>query len=261
MDQAVPLALPPQAPSLRLDGKRVLVTGAGRGLGLAFAAAVARAGASAVLAARTGAEVEAAADALRAEGHAAEALALDVTDTAATRAAVARLGPFDGFVNNAGAARHAPVLEVTEADHDAVVALNQRAAFFAMQAVARGMAEAGRGGSVVNVSSQMGLVGGPERSVYCATKWAMEGFTRAAAVELGPLGIRVNTLCPTFVETPMTAPSLARPAFRDWVLSNIRLGRVARAEDVAGAAVFLLSDAAAMVTGSSLVVDGGWTAA
>jgi NAD(P)-dependent dehydrogenase (short-subunit alcohol dehydrogenase family) len=229
----------PATPSLRLDGRRALVTGAGRGIGLACASAAA----------------------LRGAGHAADHAAFDVTDLPAMRAAVAAHGPFHAFVNNAGGARHAPFLEVTEADYDAVMALNLRAAFFAAQAVARGMEAAGIRGSIVNVSSQMGHVGGPRRSVYAASKHALEGLTKAMAIELGPLGIRVNTLCPTFIETPMTAPMFRDAGFRDWVLSNIRLGRVGRPEDLMGAATFLASDASALMTGSALVVDGGWTAA
>ena len=251
----------PDPPSFRLDGKRALVTGAGRGIGLAAAAALAFAGAEVTLAARTGAEVEAAADAIRARGGRAEAMVADVTDIPGFARLVAERGPFDVLVNNAGGSRHAHVLDVTEDDYDAVTDLNVRAAFFAMQAVARGLRDAGRPGSVINVSSQMGHVGGPRRAVYCATKFAMEGFTKAAALELAPLGIRVNTLCPTFVETPMTRPGLSDPATRDWILSNIRLGRVGQPGDLTGAVVFLASDASSLMTGSALIVDGGWTAA
>lgn len=250
----------PRTPSLRLDGKRALVTGAGRGIGLACAAALAEAGADVVVAARTAAEIESAAGAIRDAGGQASAAAFDVTDLVAMRGAVERHGPFDAFVNNAGGARHAPFLEVDEADFDAVMALNVRAAFFAAQAVARGMAAAGRRGSIVNVSSQMGLVGGQRRSVYAASKHALEGMTKAAAIELGPLGIRVNTLCPTFIETPMTRTFFEDAGFREWVLSNVRLGRVGQVEDLMGAVVFLCSDASALMTGSALVVDGGWTA-
>lgn len=254
-------AVLPRTPSLRLDGKRALVSGAGRGIGLACAAALAEAGAAVLLMARTGAEVEAAAAAIRAAGGSAEGVAADVTDLDGLRALVAGRGPFDVFVNNAGGARHAAFLEVEAGDFDAVVALNLRAAFFAAQAVARGMAAAGIGGSIINVSSQMGHVGGPRRSVYSATKHALEGMTKAAAIELGPLGIRMNTLCPTFVETPMTKGFFEEPTFRDWVLANIRLGRVGQVEDLMGAVVFLASDAARLMTGSALMVDGGWTAA
>jgi len=250
----------PRTPSFRLDGRRALVTGAGRGIGLAAAAALAQAGAEVVLVARSGAEVEEAAAAIRAEGGRAEAVALDVTDLAAMRAAFAARPSFDVLVNNAGSARHAHVLDVTEADYDAILDLNLRAAFFVMQAVARGMKEAGRGGSIVNLSSQMGHVGGPRRSVYCATKFAIEGMTKAAALDLAPHGIRVNTLCPTFIETPMTRPGLADPANRAWVLSKIKLGRVGQVEDLMGAVAYLASDASSLVTGTSLLVDGGWTA-
>lgn len=183
-----------------------------------------------------------------------------MTDADAVRAAVARQGPFPILVNNAGTNRPAAALEVTEADFDAVVDLNLRAAFFTATAVARSLVEAGLSGSIINVSSQMGHVGSRNRSVYCATKHAMEGFTKAMALELGPKAIRVNTLCPTFIETPLTRPMLEDPAFRSFVLSKIALGRVGRPEDVMGAIVFLASDASALITGSALMVDGGWTA-
>lgn len=138
--------------------------------------------------------------------------------------------------------------------------LNVRAAFFTAQAVARRLIDAKRPGSIINMSSQMGLVGGPNRTLYCATKWAMEGFTRAMAVELAPHGIRVNSICPTFIETPMTRPFFENAAFREQVLARIKLGRIGTVEDLMGAIVFLAGDASALMTGSSLVVDGGWTA-
>ncbi|QRG05373.1 glucose 1-dehydrogenase [Xanthobacter dioxanivorans] len=250
----------PKTPSFDLSGKRALVTGAGRGIGLAAAAALAQAGADVTLAARSLDEVEAAAAAIRAEGGKARALALDVTDLPRMQETLAAAGPFDVLVNNAGTNRPSAFTDVTIEDFDAVMAINVRAAYFVAQAVARGMVAAGKGGSIIHVSSQMGHVGGARRSIYCASKWAMEGFSKAMAIELAPHRVRVNTLAPTFIQTPMTRPFFADQAFRESVLSKIKLGRIGEVEDLMGAVVFLASDAAALMTGSSLVVDGGWTA-
>lgn len=244
----------------RLDGKAALVTGAGRGIGLAAAQALARAGAHVALAARSLDEIEAAAQALRDEGLLARALRLDVTDVEATAAAIAAEAPFDILVNNAGTNRPASFLDVSVADFDAVCEINVRAAFFVAQAVARRLVEAGRPGSIINMSSQMGHVGGQRRSVYCATKHAMEGFTKAMALDLAPHGIRANTICPTFIETPMTRPFFEDPAFMADVLAKIPLGRVGTPQDIGGAVIYLASDASSLVTGSALKVDGGWTA-
>lgn len=250
----------PKMPSFSLEGRRALVTGAGRGIGLAAASALAEAGAHVTLCARTADEVEQAAAALRARGQSADALALDVTDQAAVAAAIAAAEPYSIFVNNAGTNRPRPFTEVTVEDFDVVMSLNVKAAYFAAQAVARKMLETGTAGSIINMSSQMGHVGGPNRSLYCASKWAMEGFSKAMAIELAPKGIRVNTLCPTFIETPMTKPFFEDPAFKANVLTKIKIGRVGTVEDLMGALVFLASDASALMTGSSLLVDGGWTA-
>lgn len=247
-------------PSFRLDGRRALVTGGGRGIGLAGASALAEAGAHVTLASRTTPEIEAAAEAIRARGQQADALTLDVCDVDAVRAAIAAHEPFDVLVNNAGTNRPAPFVDVKVEDFDFVLSLNVRAAFFVAQAVARRLVDAGRPGSIVNVSSQMGHVGGRNRTVYCATKHAMEGFTKAMAIELAPHRIRVNTLAPTFIETPMTRPFFENAAFREDTLKRIKLGRLGQLEDLTGAVVFLASDASALMTGSSLVVDGGWTA-
>ena len=258
------LALP-RTPSLRLDGRRALVTGAGRGLGLACAAALAEAGAEVWLAARSSTEVQAAAAALRERGDRAHALVLDVTDPAAVAQVLAQTvaehGPFQVLVNNAGTNRPKPFEDVTEDDVDAMLGLNVKAAFFVARTFAQGLKGAGLPGSIVQMSSQMGHVGGAHRTIYCASKHALEGMSKALALELGPFGIRVNTVCPTFIDTPMTHDWLAAPAFREQVLGKIALGRVGRVEDVMGAVLFLASDAAALVTGSALMVDGGWTAA
>jgi NAD(P)-dependent dehydrogenase (short-subunit alcohol dehydrogenase family) len=236
------------------------VTGAGRGIGLAAASALADAGAHVTLAARTAREIEAAAEAIRARGQSAEPLTLDVCEVEAVKAAVGAQEPFDILVNNAGTNRPAPFVDVKVEDFDLVFSLNVRAAYFVAQAVARRLVEAGRPGSIVNISSQMGHVGGTNRTVYCATKHAMEGFTKAMAIELAPQGIRVNTLGPTFIETPLTRPFFENQAFLDDTLRRIKLGRLGQLEDLAGAIVFLASDASALMTGTSLVVDGGWTA-
>lgn len=250
----------PRTPSFRLDGRRALVTGAGRGIGLAAAHTLAQAGAVVTLAARSRDELQAAADDMAAYGAKAEVLVLDVTDAAAVRQAVAAAGPFQVLVNSAGTNRPALITETQDADFDAVVDLNLKAAFYLAREVARGLISAGLPGSLIQISSQMGHVGGPKRTVYCATKHAVEGMTRALAWELGPNQIRANTVCPTFIETAMTRPALADPAFRQLVLSRIALGRLGQVEDIMGAVLFLASDAAAMVTGSALMVDGGWTA-
>ncbi|HWP26965.1 MAG TPA: SDR family oxidoreductase [Xanthobacteraceae bacterium] len=247
-------------PSFRLDGRRALVTGAGRGIGLAAASALAAAGAQVTLAARTQSEIEAAAAAIRARGDKADALVLDVTDIDAARKALAAREPYQILVNNAGMNRPAYLPDVKVEDFDAIFALNVRAAFFMAQTVALRLIEAKLPGSIINVSSQMGHVGAARRTVYCASKHAVEGFTKAMAIELAPHNIRVNSLGPTFLETPMTRPFFENKAFRDEVLSKIKLGRLGQLEELTGAIVFLASDASSLMTGSALVLDGGWTA-
>jgi NAD(P)-dependent dehydrogenase (short-subunit alcohol dehydrogenase family) len=250
----------PVTPSFRLDGRRALVTGASSGIGLGAAAALAQAGAEVHLVARRQAELDAVRDAIRAAGGRAESHACDITDLAAMAAMVASGGPFDVLVNSAGLARHSPALDTRPEDYDAAMGLNLRAAYFLTREVARGLIAAGRPGSLINVSSQMGHVGGPDRAVYCANKHALEGMTKAMALEWAAKGIRVNTLCPTFIRTPLAEQTLAIPERRAWILSKIKLGRVGEIADLMGPVVFLASDASAMVTGTHLIVDGGWTA-
>lgn len=249
----------PVTPTSRLDGRRALVTGAGRGLGLAAAAALAAVGAEVTLAARSPGEVNEAAAAIRESGGNASGVALDVVDLNATSAWLDQAPAFDILVNNAGTNRPAPFLDTEVADFDFVFGVNVRAAFFVAQRVARKLVTEGRPGSVINVSSQMGHVGAARRTVYCATKHAVEGMTKAMAAELGAYGIRVNTLCPTFIETPMTEPFFADSAFRAAVINKLKLGRLGTPEDIMGAVVFLASDASALMTGSALMLDSGWT--
>lgn len=250
----------PQTPSFRLDGRRALVTGAGRGIGLAAAAALAQAGAHVTLAARTGAEIEAGAVAIREAGGLAEAAVLDVSDLGAVEAFFAARPAFHVLVNNAGTNRPKPMWEMTSEDYDAVLDLNVKSAFFVAQNAVKAMLRDGVAGSLIHMGSQMGHVGGPRRSLYCASKWAVEGMNKAFALDLAPHGIRSNTIAPTFIETPMTKPFFEDKAFLDSVLAKIKLGRLGQVEDLMGPVLFLASDASALITGTSLIVDGGWTA-
>jgi NAD(P)-dependent dehydrogenase (short-subunit alcohol dehydrogenase family) len=246
--------------SFRLDGRRALVTGGGRGIGLTAAAALAEAGAHVTLAARTTKEIEEAADAIRARGQQADALTLDVTNIDAVRKALAAREPYQVLVNNAGTNRPKMLPDVTVEDFDVIMGLNVRAAFFMAQTVALKLIEAKLPGSIINISSQMGHVGAARRTIYCTSKHAMEGFTKAMAIELAPHNIRVNSLGPTFLETPMTRPFFENKAFRGEVLGKIKLGRLGQLEELTGAIVFLASDASSLMTGAALVLDGGWTA-
>lgn len=250
----------PSTPSLRLDRKRALVTGASSGIGLACAVALAEAGAAVTLVARRQAALEDVRDALTSKGLSAAAARLDVADLEAVDAFVGAQAPFDVLVNGAGLARHSTALSATVDDFDAVMDVNLRGAFFLTRAVAQKLIDAGKPGSLINISSQMGHVGGVDRAVYCASKHAVEGMTKALAIEFGPKQIRVNTLCPTFIRTPLTEETFQDPERRAWLEEKIKLGRVGQVEDLMGPVVFLASDAAALITGTALLVDGGWTA-
>ncbi|MFM5931324.1 MAG: SDR family NAD(P)-dependent oxidoreductase [Novosphingobium sp.] len=247
----------PQTPSFRLDGKRALVTGAGRGIGLAAAKALADAGAEVTLAARTAREIEDAAEAI---GQGARAAVLDVSDLAAVRTFFEERPAFHILVNNAGTNRPAPMWESSEEDWDAVLDLNLKSAFFVAQACVRKMLAEGAKGSLIHMSSQMGHISGPTRSIYSASKWGLEGMNKGFALDLAPHGIRSNTIAPTFIETPMTRPFMEDPAARANIVGKIKLGRLGTVEDIMGAVLFLASDASALMTGTSMIVDGGWTA-
>jgi len=250
----------PQTPTFDLSGKRALVVGASSGIGLGAAVVLARAGAHVTLAARNEAALVDLSRALGREGLNSSVLGLDLADIRETGARVQQAGPFDILLNSAGLARHAPADSTTPGDFDAVMAVNLRGAYFLTQAVARGLLAAGQPGSLINISSQMGHVGGLERAVYCASKFALEGFTKAMAIDWGPAGIRVNTICPTFIRTPLTEPTFQNPASLEWVRGKIKLGRTGEVGDIMGAVLYLASDASSLVTGSAMMVDGGWTA-
>ncbi len=250
--------------SFRLDGRVALVTGAGQGLGASISIAYAKAGASVVLLGRTESYLKDTADAIHKAGGEASIIVCDVTNDEKLRKAVSGLARLDILVNNAGTNFPEPFIEVSDSHLDAMLDLNVRACFVAAQASVQVMLKsadlAEHGASVVNMSSQMGHVGSPNRTVYCMTKHAVEGLTKAMAVELADKNIRVNSIGPTFSETPMVQRIVDTPEKKEFVMSRIPMGRLAKLEDVAAAAVYLASPAASMVTGTHLIVDGGWTA-
>lgn len=254
----------PTVPDFRLDGRTALVSGAGRGLGVGMAHGLSRAGAHVVLMSRTRAELDNVAAEIIAEGGTADVLVCDATDDAAVQAAIGGLPTLDILVNNAGTNIPQPFVKVEAAALDTMLNLNVRAAFIVAQAAVNRMLwdedRSERGGAVVNISSQLGRVALRDRSVYTLTKHALEGLTKSMAIELAAQRIRVNAVGPTWVETPMTGPALADPEFRAEVIGSIPMGHLAQIDDIVGAVVFLASPAAAMITGASLVVDGGWTA-
>ena len=250
----------PTTPSFSLAGRRALVTGGSSGIGLGCASALAEAGAHVIIMARRREQLDEVAAAMTAAGHSVEVMVGDIADVEAMAAAIEALRPLDIFVNSAGLARHSPAVDTDPADFDAVMNVNLRGAYFAAQAVARAMIADGRAGSLITISSQMAVVGGVDRAVYCGSKHAVEGFTKAMAIELGPHRIRVNTICPTFIRTPLTEQTFSQPARVKWIEEKIKLGRVGEVEDIMGAVTFLASDAAALITGTALLIDGGWTA-
>ena len=245
---------------MRLDGLAAAVTGAGRGIGRAASLALAQAGAHVALISRTRADLDEVAALIRADGGTAEPVVCDVTDSAAIASAVAGLERLDILVNNAGCNIPEPFLEVTEEHYDTVMNLNLKAVFMVGQAAARRMVESREGGAIVNISSQLGHVGAPNRTVYVSSKHAVEGLTKSMALDLAQHRIRVNSIGPTFIVTPMTQPFFENKAFHDDTISRIPLGRLGTLEDVMGAVVFLASPASALITGTALVVDGGWNA-
>jgi len=250
-------------PSFDLGGQVVLVTAAARGLGRACALACANAGADIALGLRKKESGKALAEEIAAMGRRALALQMDMESLDEIRGAVAEaqahFGRIDVLVNNAGVSPESPAKDVPEADFDYMVRVNLKGTFFASQAVGRLMIER-RYGRIVNMSSQAGVIALPGEPIYCMTKAAINHLTRCLAVEWGPYNINVNAVAPTFIETDGTRAALSSPNFERDILANIALGRVGQPMDVAGAVVFLASPAAAMITGATLLVDGGWSA-
>ncbi len=250
----------PTTPSFSLQGRRALVAGGSSGIGLGCAVALAEAGAHVIIMARRRDQLDEVAAAMTTAGQSVEVMVGDIADIDSMSAAIESLRPLDIFVNSAGLARHTAAIDTDAVDFDAVMNVNLRGAYFAAQAVAKSMVTDGRKGSIITISSQMAVVGGIDRAVYCASKHAVEGFTKSMAIEMGPHGIRVNTVCPTFIRTPLTEQTFSQPARVKWIEEKIKLGRVGEVEDIMGAVTFLASDAAALITGTALMIDGGWTA-
>ncbi|OED41850.1 3-oxoacyl-ACP reductase [Chromatiales bacterium (ex Bugula neritina AB1)] len=250
----------PKTPSLRLDGKRALVTGGSSGIGLGSAVALADAGAHVVVAARNAKTLEQVVNAINESGNSAEALVMDVSSTDSITEGFKAQAPFDVVVNSAGAAVPGPALDTSPETFQQVMDTNVRGAYFVSVGAAHGMIQQGNGGSIIHISSQMGHVGGIDRTVYCASKHAVEGMVKAMAIEWGPYDIRVNTISPTFIKTPLTEVTFNNPERVAWIKSKIKLDRIGEIEDIMGSVLYLATSASAMVTGTSLLVDGGWTA-
>lgn len=249
----------PTPPSFDLTGKIALVTGASSGIGLGCATALAANGAHVVMAARGRDRLEASCAEMQARGWSAETIALDQGDLSALEPLLS-MRCFDVVVNSAGTAQLGPAFDTSPDSYDAVMGLNLRSAYFLSAWTAKALRDAGRTGSIIHISSQMGHVGGPDRTVYCASKWGLEGMIKSMAIEWGPLGIRINAIAPTFIRTPLTEPTFSNPERLRWIEDKIKLGRVGEVEDIMGAVLYLATEASALVTGTSLLVDGGWTA-
>ncbi len=250
----------PSTPSFKLTGRRALITGGSSGIGLGCAVALAEAGAHVVLAARSEKTLNEAVEAINSAGYSAEALLMDISDMDSLTAAMESQDPFHVVVNSAGTAAHSAAIDTSVEDYQRVMDTNVRGAYFVSALAARGMLTAGIAGSVVHISSQMGHVGGIERAVYCASKHALEGMVKAMAIEWGPHNIRINTLSPTFIKTPLTQVTFDNPERVAWIKSKIKLDRIGEVKDIMGSVLYLACDASALVTGTTLMVDGGWTA-
>ena len=250
----------PTTPSTRLDGRRALVTGASSGIGLGSAVALAEAGAHVVMVARGKDKLEQAVAAVVAKGLSAESVVMDISNIDSISTVMKSQNAFDVVVNAAGTACPTPALETTPEEYQTVMDVNVRGAYFVSVGAAHGMVAAGNGGSIIHISSQMGLVGGLDRTVYSASKHAVEGMVKSMAIEWGAHNIRVNTICPTFIKTPLTKVTFDNPERVKWIKEKIKLDRVGEIEDIMGCVLYLAGDASSLVTGASHLIDGGWTA-
>ena len=250
----------PTMPSFSLKGRTALVVGASSGIGTACAVALAEYGAKVTVAARRKEKLEILVNQMKKRNYEVQILVMDINNVEETKEIITCHNPYDILVNSAGIAKHSAAKDTLLDDYDIVMKTNLRGAYFLTQSVSKKLIASKKAGSLINISSQMGLVGGQERAVYCASKHAVEGFTKAMAIELGVHNIRVNTICPTFILTEMTQKTFEVPEKRNWIESKIKIGRIGKIEDIMGAVVYLASDASSLVTGSSLLVDGGWTA-
>ena len=250
----------PTMPSFSLKGRTALVVGASSGIGTACAVALAEYGAKVTVAARRKEKLEILVNQMKKRNYEVQILVMDINNVEETKEIISCHNPYDILVNSAGIAKHSAAKDTVLDDYDIVMKTNLRGAYFLTQSVSKKLIASKKAGSLINISSQMGLVGGQERAVYCASKHAVEGFTKAMAIELGVHNIRVNTICPTFILTEMTQKTFEEPEKRNWIESKIKIGRIGKIEDIMGAVVYLASDASSLVTGSSLLVDGGWTA-
>tara|TARA_Y100000996_G_C22413833_1_gene598417 strand:+ start:112 stop:879 length:768 start_codon:yes stop_codon:yes gene_type:complete len=250
----------PKMPSLKLNNRRALITGAYGGLGLGCSTVLADAGAHVVVSGPNEKKLKSLVETIEKNGGSAEHLELDISNVKDTQNKIDQMDYFDILVNSAGIARHSNSLKTIEDEFDEVTNINFKGAYFITQAVAKKLIKCKKPGSLINISSQMGQVGGLERAVYSASKHAVEGFTKSMAIELGKHNIRVNTICPTFILTNLTKNSYENKVIKKWIDNKIKLNRIGKVEDIMGAVLFLASDASAMITGSALMIDGGWTA-
>ena len=249
----------PKMPSMSLEGKTAIITGASSGIGQGAAAALAGAGASVICVARGKDRLIETEKALKENGWKVKSQVMDVNHHSEIQN-IFETNKIDIVVNAAGQARHSPAIETKLEDYDAVMDVNLKSAYFISIIAAKSMLKRDICGSIIHISSQMAHVGGVDRAVYSASKHAVEGMVKSMAIEWGTNGIRINSICPTFVRTPLTEPTFQDPDRVSWIKSKIKLGRVAEVSDIMGAVLYLSTDLSSMVTGTSILVDGGWTA-